>query len=355
MMNRRAFLAAATAFPILGADIGRAAAITPVDPLTVCLAQIPGTPADSGDSQLVLFQYADFTDSSLADLANPRAATPDSDTTLRADMLPVDPTFLAHFAFDWEAEIGFDPNAVAQTAVAFQPPSTVRSFLGEFDVDRIVAAQKARGYTEDAADDWILLTSPSGESISLKDPVDAMVLANLHYLAVRTGQIVAAPKASGLSHVVGGGARSEKSLADVWNETDLAPVTAGWPGISALSGAYVSAGSLGLSVDADTGEIPGSAGFAAGVTGSNSEYSVVMALAFGSGEEAEQSVPIIEDRLAKGTSLVTNAPYRDVFGEASVRVDDDRPVAIVEFTDPRMLQRWQQALNSRDLAFLATR
>jgi hypothetical protein len=69
---------------------------------------------------------------------------------------------------------------------------------------------------------------------------------------------------------------------------------------------------------------------------------------------AESAVPIIEERLETGTSLMTRQPYTDFFADWTITAISDEPVVVLDFTLAEAHRDiLVQMLLRRDLVFLA--
>lgn len=369
----------AEATPVVGADDGSLDAM-------LGLAFDP-TP-DGGDEPTMLFAYADIARQlEVRGLRHLDPARADDERAMEwsdgLEGLYVDDTILRNAFTDaiWDG-VGFDPSQIDQTLIVGDPPRQIRIFRGRFDDEAIVRASMSSGYELVAVKDGSVYSSGTDGEISLTHPVQGIVLSALNNLSVGDGShVVAGAFLADVEAQLAVMAGNEATLAnDVAVATILSAVEEELVSATILNGAVLSAaGNLaprapGAATPASTASIPSAAAVLFGLTpgsmpsrytdpedprrGDHDETAprseLLIALHLGSEGEAGAAVPVIEHRLAVGSSLVTNEPYSTFFDGWDVSAVPGTPVATVRIRGERVGRRWPQMVFARDYPFVFT-
>jgi hypothetical protein len=296
------------------------------------------------------------------------------------------PSHAAQYLIDWRADYGFDLLQADQTMWVALPPFDLSLFRGRFDTDAVLGALDALGYAPVEVGGHELRSIRGDNEIAMDAPTTYRMAAMNFAAMLPDGTLAFASAGAPLAAVLdvaAGAAPSMLEIAGVGLLLDQAP-----PGLASamLVQGVALAGSIppsflnldpGATPDisaiatemAETSELPPVAMALLGATTGGplladedlplppdipDARAVAVALMLDPAS-AEAAVPIIDERLATGTSARTLEPLTTLFPDWEVRAIEGAPVVVVdlalgESTAPNILVNM---LLHRDLGFLA--
>lgn len=342
--------------------------------------KLPGLGADD------LFQ------GSYADVATQLAVTgterPDSIDSpglqdwIAATAVTPTPSYATQFLAQWRELFGFDLFQADETLEISSPPFNLTLYEGEFDEDAVVRALDDLGYEAVDVDGAAVFAIRDDYEIDIRSPA-GFVLATMNVAAILPdGTLVFAPAMEIIEAVVAVAAGDRESLAEGEDAAallshlpaDLVGATL-VPGI-ALRHNPVDVGSF-VNSDATPdvnamateiatpNEMPPVLFAVLGTTAGGSPSSgtpssevepagAVAVLLMQRSSDAETAVPVIEERLKSGESLVTRRPFLDIFADYDVEAIPGEAIVSIDLVlgdaPPNILIKM---LYQRDLGFIA--
>jgi hypothetical protein len=374
--------AAATQTPSAGADANGG--------LATMLAQVPDPlPCLEAANQALIF-YADIAGqlSSLGLEAPDDIDSPEFDDWKGATQGLAMPLTSAQYLLKWRDLFGFDLLQADQTLQISSPPFELSLYRGRFDEDAVRRALEDLDYSAIDVEHGTIVTVRDDYELDLGSPA-RFVLATMNFATILPdGTIAFAPAREIIEAVLQLEADGSRSLADRDDVASLLPhlpadlvsavIVPGWqlaletanpadmlapdatPDINAIASQLAEADEMppvGLAILGTTAGGPlmslGSATPEPLPPGTPAAQAVV-ALHMISPRAAEQSVPIIEQRLATGSAVSMDQPFAELFPEQSVEAVPGEPVVLVVLSlgdiPPNILLR---LLFNRDLTFIA--
>lgn len=383
--------------------IGSLASITPAaaaqtpsvgaganDGLASMLAQVPHPLPRLENPDQALIYYADIAGqlSSLGLDAPDSVDSPEfGDWTAATQGLAM-PSTSAQYLLKWRDLFGFDLLQADQTLQISSPPFELSLYRGRFDLTEVRRALDELDYSAIDAGNGTILTVRDDYELDLSSPAP-FVLATMNFAAILPdGTLAFAPAREIIEAVLVLEANESGSLA---GREDLASLLPHLPA-DLVSAVIVPGGQLDFAManpadmldpnstpdinaiasqleEAD--EMPpvelailgATAGGPLMRPGSATpeplppgtpDARVFVALLTISPRAAEQSVPIIEERLATESTASTNQPFTELFPEYTVEAVSDEPVVLIDLSlgeaHRNILLR---LLFSRDLTFIA--
>ena len=301
------------------------------------------------------------------------------------------PSTAAQYLRLFRQDFGFDLLQADQTLEISYPPFNLAMYRGRFDQAAVTAALRDLGYEPGGVDGQIVLSIRDDFDIDLRAG-PSYALASMNYATVlEDGTLVFAPARSIIEAVLDVEAGDAESMAERRDVADLLPhVPESLASALLFSGTQLAGGpppvfldpaatpdldAMATEIAAEAEErerMPPVALALLGVTPGGPlvrlgeatperlppdapEASGVVVLLMAGPAAAREAAPVIEERLATGSTYSTRQPFAEFFSEWTVSAVPDEAVVVVELTlaegtAPNILARM---LYQRDLAFLA--
>ncbi len=281
------------------------------------------------------------------------------------------------FSRDWRDAFGWDGFQVDRTMEVGASAETAELYVGRFDQEEIGRALLSNdgGYAEITIDGATAAWSCFPDSGF--DPTTVVGLLSLGALNtvafLPDGAMVAARTLAAATRLVDSATGSAHSLA----ENDLilpllhaqtTPLDSAIivPGVILMGGANPVTAIFGDGTAPAGGDIGDSMATAiaehakmppvfvalAGTTGEEPVSRACFTLLVASPDDAVAAVPVIEERLSTGSSLLDHRPWAEVMGPWTVGAVPGEPVVTIEFATERPTL-WQTLIYARDIGFIA--
>lgn len=357
--------------------------------LQAMLAHVPATLPELDDPDQAIIAYADIAAQLDAfDLEPPDSMTDEGFVEWAATTtgLPF-PSPAAQYQRFFREDYGFDLLQTDQTLSISLPPFELSLYRGRFDEREIVRTLRDLGYRPVGADERPILSIRGDYEQDISAPTAYKFSAMNYATILDDGTLAFASAQDALEAVLDVEAGEMPSLAE---RSDIAALLADVP--DDLASVFLIHGSaLAYEVpeellNPDSTETPDIEAIATEIADRSDMPPVVMALlgmtAGGPIQPDDESValppdspdahavialltlspeaagiaaPIIEDRLATGSSTQTDRPYAELFPRRTVEAVPEVPVVLIELTLGEETHRGilMQMLFNRDLGFLA--
>jgi hypothetical protein len=371
------------------AEDGSALAQAPAgSALQAMLASVPAELPELDDPDQAIIAYADIAGQLDAfDLAAPEGMTDDGTAAWAVAItgLPL-PSPALQYQQSFGEDYGFELVQVDQTVSIALPPFELSVYRGRFDQQRIVRALREVGYTPVRSDAGPIL-SIRGDYEQDISASTAYKLSAMNYATILDdGTLAFSSALSPLEAVLEVEAGERPSLAE---RSDMETLGEGVPDdlvsahiVHGTALAYGVPNEL-LEPDADktpdleaiateiagesdmppiamallgfTAGGPVTAGEEVGLPADGPDARAVIALQMLNADAATIAAPVIEERLATGSSKQTGLPYAELFPEQTVEVVSAMPVVRIDLALGEDVSRGilMQLLYNRDLGFLA--
>jgi hypothetical protein len=355
--------------------------------LQAMLGSVPAELPDLDDPDQAIIAYADIaTQLDAFDLAA-EGMTDDGIAAWAAATtgLPL-PSPALQYQQSFGEDYGFDLVQVDRTLSIALPPFELSLYRGRFDQARIIQALREVGYTPVGSDARPILSIRGDYEQDISAPT-AYKLSAMNYATILDDGTLAFSSAQGpLEAVLEVESGERPSLAE---RSDMEALGAGLPD-DLVSAHIVHGSALAYGVPdellapdaaetpdleaiateiADQSDMPPIAmallGFTAGgpvtageevgLPADGPDARAVIALQMLSDDAATIAAPIIEERLATGSSAQTGQPYAELFPKQTVEVVTGTPVVRIDLVLGEDVSRGilMQLLYNRDLGFLA--
>ena len=349
-----------------------------------------------GADVLLLATYADVAAQIAAvGVVQPRGPQDESFGEWARATLPLAlPSAIVQHARDplWRETFGFDLFQVDQSLEVGEPPLVTTFLRGRFDERELRAAWEHSGYQAVDVDGTTAASLFEGPEIDLDSDVSRLALARLNNAAILDdGTLVFASSLDAIREVLRVASGDEPSLASRPGVAELldavSPLAsallvdgsalAGTAPLETLIGADgdVDAAATAIAAQiAESGRMPPVRLALLGATpggpiptrldgveapappADQARLRFQLALLMADADAAATAVPVVEERLRTGQSLVSRRTYAELFPVAEQRVEaiEGTPVLLVDLGlgDETPINIWVQMLFTRDLAFV---
>jgi hypothetical protein len=284
------------------------------------------------------------------------------------------------FGQDWREAFGWDGFQVDRTLEILASSDTAEVYIGRFDQEEIGRALLSGdgGYAEIAIEGATAAWScaPDGD-LDLATTAGLLALGALNNVALLPdGALVAAPTLSAVTRVEESATGSAPSLAE--NElirplldaqaASSAPLDSAMivPGFVLMGGVDPITFLLGGGTPAAGGDFADAMATAiaeqakmppvflalVGTTGETPASRACFTLLVALADDAAAAVPVIEERLATGVSLLEQRPWAEIMGPWTVAAVSGEPVVTIEIATERPAL-WENLIYARDTGFVA--